>query len=259
MNDEYESVAAPTDRQIENNLIFTLGVSADVHLLEPTDWNVYADRRTDPIPSAFQTAIDEAILKLPVSSGAHLAVVVENRPPHADPLFARYFVDLTPIFIELSRELPSHVIGALISNLIDRVTARVENLVKSNNLEQIRIEDTFSVQTLKILSENFVHFHRPSGQITNTTLKPWNHYVQHGYIILVDHSLPYGWTITVLTEGEQFEFIVDYSANVHHLSITNDTGKIDVAHASLKSPEISDMTQVHSYSSSDPSKPKEKA
>jgi hypothetical protein len=236
--------AAPTDQQIERSPLLTVGVSADVRALNPSEWSAFADRRTNPVPEAFREAIAGSLDDLLGQSRLTALVSIEevDRPPRASPLFAQYFIDLSELLSDLADVLPREVLSGLVGVLINRNVLRMEATIFPSRKEGLSLQASYSPVTLELLCENFVHVHRPGAAITHIDRKPYNTRVEYGYTYPVDESQPTGWIITVTADEDHFEFTVDGNAHVLRLDVLRNGQRLTVENPSIVSPELADMT-----------------
>lgn len=236
---------APTDEQLRKSILFTVGFDADVHLLDPSEWERFSDRHTDPVPAAFNDAILKTLgeLNLYPKATSELRVEVEDRPPRADPLFARYFVDLTALAIQIANDFGIEIASGIITSLVLGAGSKMKSLVSSRKDGRFRIRESFNAATLELLCHNFVRIQRPEMHIVSVSRRTFNTRYQTGYIFPVDPELPMGWVITVDLGQEQFEFTVDGNANIHKLEIVRKNERSTMENASLKTPELATKTR----------------
>lgn len=245
MNDNSGFRTAPTDEQIRDSILFIVGFQADVHRLEPADWERFADRSSDPVPGTFEDALLQTLAELGIQTSAESQprVEVEDRPPRATPLFARYFVDLTALASQLVSDFGVQVASGVFISLIFNVGSKMKPLIGGGGDDRLQIREYFNVNTMEVLCENFVRIHRPNAPISGIAHRAFNTRYEGGYTTRVSPELPMGWIITVDLKDEQFEFTVDGNANIHKLEIIQNSERFTMENASLKSPDIAVKTR----------------
>lgn len=231
---------APTDRQLSDAPLVYIRTAFDVRSVSEDTWGRFADYGATPIPKLFHDSLylslDELIRdRLPLD---YIEVMLEDRPPRASPLFPAFFVDLTDVLNYLRTIVPNEVVGALIAAGLAGAQRRLQTWIKSERLPAGTFHNTYSVEILELLCENYVRVKRHPRARLSVGRDSFNTRIEGGYSSPIDPATPMGWKIQVRSNVTSFEFIVDSTAKVLRLEFREAGKSSMIWGADLLTPEL---------------------
>jgi len=230
---------APTDEQLSDSPLIYIRTEFDVHMLGEDIWSKFADYGSTPTPRLFKSLVYASFADLtePVLPEEYVQVVIEDRPPRADPLFPSYFVDLTGVLGYLRTTVPDELVGALMAAGIEATRRKIRDWLSSEDLPEGAFYNTYSPKTLETLCLNYVKTKRHPRARLVVKREMFNTKFESGYHYPIDPQQPMGWTIQVISASTRFIFVIDSNATIISLEF-HEAGNISTIHdADLRAPE----------------------